>query len=275
MIKAKHFTKKYGDFTAVDNINFDILKGEIVGFVGKNGAGKSTTIRALLNFIFPTSGSLEIDSLDSVLNAKEIKEKAGYMPSEANFYNLTSKELFSFYCDFQKIEYSKAGELFNYFELDENKKISDLSLGNRKKVSIIQMLLSNKDVLILDEPTSGLDPYMQENFFNLLLEKRDNGATIFLSSHNLIEIEKYCDRVLIIKDGKIIDNIDLKNQTIKKTQIVYYKTKDGNEKTFKFDGDINDLIKDLSILNLETLEIKTSTALEDFIKYYKEDNNNG
>ncbi len=273
MIKAKNFTKKYGDFTAVSDISFHVKKGEIVGFVGKNGAGKSTTIRALLNFIFPTLGVLSIGDLNSALRSKEVKEKTAYMSSDSNFYNnLTGKQLFDFYCNFQKIEYSKATELFKYFELDETKKISDLSLGNRKKVAIIQMLLSEKELLILDEPTSGLDPFMQEKFFDMLLEKRKLGATIFLSSHNLVEIEKYCDRVLIIKDGKIVDDVDLHSRALKKVQVVEYKTKDGKEEKFEFDGDINDLIKKLSNVDLATLEIKNRSVEDEFIKYYKEEN---
>ncbi len=272
MISAINFSKKYGNFTAIDSINFKIEKGEIVGFVGKNGAGKSTTIKALLNFIFPSEGKLYINDLNSATSAKEIKKIAAYMSSDAGFYNnITAKELFLFYCNFQNIEYKKATDLFEYFELDENKKFNELSLGNKKKVSIIQCLLSEKEVLILDEPTNGLDPLMQEKFFKLLLEKREKGATVFLSSHNLSEIEKYCDRVLIIKDGKIIDDIDLKKVSIKKTQTVYYKTKDGLEKTFDYNDDINELIKSLSLLNLQTLEIKNKNVTDDFIKYYKEE----
>ncbi len=271
MITAKNFTKNYGDFKAVDDISFSVLQGEIVGFVGKNGAGKSTTIRSLLNFIFPTEGILKINDLDSVFEIKEIKKQTGYLSSDAMFYNnITSKDLFDFYCDFQKIDFAKASELFKYFELDENKKLSDLSLGNRKKVAIISLLLDDKSILILDEPTNGLDPFMQEKFFDLLLEKNKNGATIFLSSHNLSEIEKYCSRALIIKDGKIIDDIDLKNSSLKKVQIVTYKTKDGKEEKFEHDGDINEIIKKLSNLDLQSLEIRNRSVEDEFIKYYKD-----
>ncbi|MFI3209350.1 MAG: AAA family ATPase, partial [Eubacteriales bacterium] len=145
------------------------------------------------------------------------------------------------------------------------------SLGNRKKVSIIQGMLKETDLLILDEPTSGLDPLMQERFFELILEKQKQGGTTFLSSHNLTEIEKYCDRVLIIKDGKIIDEIDMKNSDISKGQIVSYITKAGETVEYEYTGDINELIQKLALVDMEHLEIRKKSVEDEFIKYYQED----
>ena len=273
IIEIKNLTKKYDHFQAVNDISFTLDKGSIVGFVGKNGAGKSTTIRCLMNMIFPTSGTCTIDGLDCITNAKQIRHIVGYMPSDSLFHNnILVKDLFKFCTSFSEIKMDKAIELSNYFELDIDKKIGELSLGNRKKVSIIQLLLKESTILILDEPTSGLDPLMQDKFFELLLKEKEKGTTIFLSSHNLNEIERYCDRTLIIKDGHIIDDIDMKKAIIKRPQIVTYTTKDGKDSSTEFNGDINELIKTLSALELSSLEIKTKSVEDEFIKYYKEDN---
>jgi len=275
VIELEHFSKEYGKFLAVDDLNISIEKGEIVGFVGKNGAGKSTTIRSIVNMIFPTNGKITIYGMDSVGDAKKIKHLLSYLPSDSAYYeNVTSEELFKLCLRFSSESLERAEELAKFFELDAKKKISELSLGNRKKVSIIQALLKNTDIIVMDEPTSGLDPLMQSKFFELVMKEKEKGATIFLSSHNLSEIEKYCDKVIIIKDGKIVDYLDMRNVKIKHAQIVSYTTKDGEAKTFEFSGEMNDLIAELGKLDLESLEIRTNTVEEEFIKYYKEDGTN-
>ncbi len=273
IIKINNFTKYYGNFKAVDDISFEIEEGTIVGFVGKNGAGKSTTIRALLNFIHPTSGTCEIKALNSIKNSKQIRKYVSYMPSDAAFYaNTTSHALLKFCANFSNVGFDVVQDLANYFELDLSKKITELSLGNRKKVSIIQALIKDADLLVLDEPTSGLDPLMQEKFFDLILEKKKQGKTIFLSSHNLIEIERYCDRAIIIKDGKIIDDIDIDTESIYKSKIIYVQQKDQTELKYEFNGDLNKLIQDLSKLDIVNLEIRNKSVEDEFIKYYKEEN---
>ncbi len=272
VIKVKNLTKKYGDFTAVDDISFEVKKGEIVGFVGKNGAGKSTTIRTMMNFIAPTKGTCELCNQDSVTSSKSIRYSVGYMPSDAMFYEgVTGKEVFKLCTKIGNVPFEKVEELCKFLELDMSKKVSELSLGNRKKVSIIQAILKDTELLILDEPTSGLDPLMQERFFELLLERQKQGGTIFLSSHNLTEIEKYCDRVLIIKDGKIIDEIDMKNSEIRKGQIVSYETTSGEVVEYEFSGDPNELIQQLASVDLAHIEIRKKSVEDEFIKYYQED----
>lgn len=272
VIKVTNLTKMYGEFKAVDDISFAVEKGQIVGFVGKNGAGKSTTIRSMMNFLAPTEGSCNLCGLDSVSDSKAIRNKAGYMSSDAMFYEgVTGKELFRLSAKIGKVPFEIVEELSAFLELDMSKKVSELSLGNRKKVSIIQALIKDTEVLILDEPTSGLDPLMQERFFELLLEKQKKGVAIFLSSHNLTEIEKYCDRVIIIKDGKIIDEIDMKNSDIRKGQVVSYETKSGECSQFEYSGDANALIQQLSELDLAHVEIRNKSVEDEFIKYYQED----
>lgn len=271
MIEVKNLSKKFGTTKAVDDISFNIEKNTIVGFVGKNGAGKTTTIRCILDFLKPDQGSITISGIDATKDSAKIKSFLGYMPSDTSFYeNVHCKDIFELSCAISNHPKEKIEELTKYFELDYNKKFKDLSLGNKKKVSIIQALLKDVKLLILDEPTSGLDPLMQKKFFELLLKLKEQGMTIFLSSHNLSEIQKYCDRVLIIKKGKIVEDLNIKNIISSLKQIVTYKTKSKEEKSFEYCGDINILIKELAQLELEQLEIKYASVEDEFIKYYEE-----
>lgn len=271
MIEIKELTKKFGNFTAVDDISLKIPKGRIYGFVGKNGAGKSTTIRVMMNMLLPTAGQVLINNLDAVKDSKQIKGFTSYMPSDITYYdNLKVAKFLDFNLEFSSKTADDVQALAKYFELDLNKKIAELSLGNKKKVSIIAMLLKGSDVMILDEPTSGLDPLMQKKFFDLIVKQKEAGVTIFLSSHNLLEIERYCDKVAIIKDGKIVDIVDLDKVKIKHQQVVEYKTKDGRQRRLDVTGDINDLIKELALLDLEYLEIKNKSVEDEFIGFYED-----
>ena len=219
-IETTNLTKYYGDNKGISNLNLSVNSGEIFGFIGPNGAGKSTTIRTLLNFIFPSGGSAKIFGLDSVKQTKEIKKLIGYVPSEVNYYDdMKVKELFQYSAKFYDGNFGeRIKQLTSIFQLDDNKVVSDLSLGNKKKVAIIQALIHQPKLLILDEPTSGLDPLMQNKFFEVLKEENQKGMTIFFSSHNLSEVQKICDRVAIIKNGEIIqiEEIEkLKNKNYK------------------------------------------------------------
>ena len=271
LIEIRNFSKTYGTFTAVNDISMEIEKGDIVGFVGKNGAGKTTTIRSMMNLIIPTKGKITIGGLDSIKDSKKIKHSLSYMSGDCSFYeNVTALEHFKLCLQFSAQNRDRITELAEYFELDIHKRISELSLGNRKKVSIVQAILKNAEILLLDEPTSGLDPLMQLKFFELLLKQKETGVTVFLSSHNLSEIEKYCDKVLIIKDGIIVDTLDMQQMEVKHKRMVSYTTKDGLSKNFEFDGDVNCLIADLAKLDIDSIEIKIKTVEDEFIKYYKE-----
>lgn len=272
LIEIVNFSKSYGTFMAVNDISMEIKKGDIVGFVGKNGAGKTTTIRSIMNFISPTKGKITINGMDSVKDSKKIKHSLGYMSGDCLFYeNATGLELFKLCLKISGGNTERIQELAEYFELDIHKRIRELSLGNRKKVSIIQAVLMNNEILVLDEPTSGLDPLMQRKFFDLILKQKENGVTVFLSSHNLNEIEKYCDIVIILKNGKIVNSLDMHSVRVRHKQTVAYTTKDGSSKNFEFDGDVNDLIANLEKLDLENIEIKTKTIEDEFIKYYEEE----
>lgn len=271
-VEVKGFSKNYGSIKAVKNISFTIEEGEIVGFVGKNGAGKTTTLRTITNMIFPTSGEINVYGMDCVKQSKEIKKILSYMPGDASFYEqFTARDIFNVCLKFSSKSFERAQELSEYFELDMDKKISGLSLGNRKKVSIIQAFLKDAKVYILDEPTNGLDPLMQEKFFALVKEKKEKGCAVFLSSHNMSEVEKYCDRVIIIKDGEIIDTVSPETERKNRPLYVAYKTVDGSEMIFDFKGDVNELIDCLHKEKLTAVEIRPKTVEEEFIKYYNDD----
>lgn len=270
MIEVVNFKKNYGKSKAIKDISFHVKKGLITGFVGKNGAGKSTTIHALLNLIKPTSGKLTIDGLDSIKDSRKIKEIISYIPSDIVYYkNIEIIDLFKFACKIQETNFEEALDLAKYFELDVKKKFNELSLGNKKKVSLVLSLMKEAKLYIFDEPTSGLDPLVQEKFFQKILEKKQKGATIFLSSHNLGEIEKYSDQVIIIKGGKIVDVINLKEEAKFEKLEVRYTLKEGKQVKEIFSGDINNLIDKLHQKDLISLEIKKASMEERFLKYYE------
>ena len=206
LIEIQNLTKYYGKIKGVENLSLKLEEGEIFGFIGPNGAGKSTTIRSIMNLINKTSGKVLIDNKEFNKENIKIKEKIGYLPSEIYLYDdLTVKEMLDYHESFYKKDIHKRRiELVNRFGLDEKKKIEDLSLGNLKKLGIVLAFMHEPKILILDEPTSGLDPIMQNIFYDLLKEEKDKGNTIFYSTHILGEVSKICDRVGILKDGKLI-----------------------------------------------------------------------
>lgn len=287
VIKIKNLSKYYGNIMGVKDINLTINQGEIFGFIGPNGAGKSTTIRAMLNFLFPTSGKIEIFGLDSVEDSNLIKEKVGYVPSEVNYYDyMKVRDLFNFNKSlYPNVTQKEIDRLCKLFDLNQNRKINKLSFGNKKKVAIIQALMFNPQLLIFDEPTNGLDPLIQNKLFDELLTRQKQGVTIFLSSHNLREVEKYCDRVGIVRNGKIIDvkKIDqLNNKNIKKVVIklmkkinlslegitdLIYKNK---ELSFKYKGEISKLLNALVKVEVLDINIIPLSLEEDFLDYYGE-----
>ncbi len=291
VIRINDLTKYYGSVKGIENVNLNIQHGEIFGFIGPNGAGKSTTIRVLLNLIFPTSGNAEIMGMDVIRESKKIKNLIGYIPSDANAYDKMKVAEFLSYCShFYHTTSSdqKIRELTALFDLDLNRKIADLSRGNRKKVAIIQSLIHSPKLLILDEPTTGLDPLMQEQFFELLRRENDQGMTIFFSSHVLSEVQLLCKRIAIIKGGRIIkiENIDtLRKKQLKKIFLEFKGNhpndilaikgiediilNTGNILSFMYSGNINDLIYKLSGITLMNMTIEEPSLEEIFMHYYK------
>ena len=220
MIILNELTKHYGKHRGIDSLSFSVNQGEIFGFIGPNGAGKSTTIRTLMGLIRPTGGSATIFGLDCQTQASVIAKDLGYLPSEDSYYeNMKVKELLQYTADLYGMNCElKMYELAERLNLDLSRKIADLSLGNRKKVGIVSALMTSPKLVIMDEPTSGLDPLIQQEFYEILKEENGNGTTIFLSSHVLSEVQKLCDRVAILKEGKLVDI-----QSIKKLREKGYK----------------------------------------------------
>ena len=290
IIDITDLSKFYGKARGIEHINLEIGEGEIFGFIGPNGAGKSTTIRILMNLIFPTGGSARIMGMDVIRDTKKIKMQVGYIPSDASAYSSMNVHEFLSYCiRFYNVQNGaqRISELSELFELDLTRQITDLSLGNRKKVSIIQSLLHSPKLLILDEPTTGLDPLMQSVFFELLHSENKKGMTIFFSSHILGEVQMFCKRVAIIKGGKIIQIEDIDNLRKKQLKKVSVElghlsteslsiqgvenviTGPGNTLSFMYSGNINELVNFLSGKKIINLMIEEPSLDEIFLHYYK------
>jgi len=291
VIEIKNLTKNYGKARGITDVSFNVYEGEIFGFIGPNGAGKSTTIRTLLSLIYPTSGSATIFGKDCKEFGPEIRQEIGYLPSEIFYYdNMKVIDLLKYSASFYKKDCSKRIiELAQIMDLDLNKKIDDLSFGNKKKVGIVQGLLHSPKLIILDEPTSGLDPLMQQKFFELLEEENKKGATILLSSHILSEVQRLCTRVAIIKEGKIIklDKISTLQENNHKRFKIEMKSKidenyfnfsgvtnldiKGNIINFLFSGNINFIMKKISEIEIANLWIEEPDLEEIFMHYYEKE----
>jgi ABC-2 type transport system ATP-binding protein len=293
VIDITDLSKFYGKIRGIEHVNLEIGEGEIFGFIGPNGAGKSTTIRILLNLIFPTRGSARIMGMDIIRETKKIKRLIGYIPSDANAYTSMDVNEFLSYCmRFHDVRNNKQkiAELSAMFDLDPGRKVSELSMGNRKKVSIVQSLLHNPKLLILDEPTTGLDPLMQSVFFDLLRSENRKGMTIFFSSHILGEVQSLCKKVAIIKEGKIIQLEDIETLRKKQLKKVFVEFADqnilnkenfsidgiervisstGDILSFMFSGNINELVALLAGKKIVNLTIEEPSLEEIFMHYYK------
>ena len=291
IIEINQLTKSYGRSRGIDNLSLNVPQGDIFGFIGPNGSGKSTTIRILLNLIFPTSGSATIFGLDVVHDSRKIRSRTGYVPSDASMYDrMKVMEFLKFVAAFYGTEndVARIRYLLDLFDLDPTRKIPELSMGNKKKVSIIQAMVHRPELLILDEPTSGLDPLIQSRFFDLLHEENRQGTTVFFSSHTLSEVQVFCKTVGIVKDGKIvnIENIaSLRKKQLKKVRILFpavrtiadlgldgigpVESGSGKSLAFLYSGNINALIGKLSGQPVENLSIEEPSLEEIFLHYYK------
>lgn len=290
-IEIKNLTKYYGKARGIIDVSFNVEEGEIFGFIGPNGAGKSTTIRTLLSLVYPTSGSAKIFGKDCIKYGPEIKKEIGYLPSEVFYYDkMKVIDLLKYSASFYKKDCSKRiNELANVMELDLNKRIDDLSFGNKKKVGIVQGLLHEPKLIILDEPTGGLDPLMQQKFFDLLKEENKKGTTILFSSHILSEVQRLCDQVAIIKEGKIvkvekISTLQENNHKRFKLEaavgvdknyfsiagVTNLEIKD-NLIQFLFRGNINLIMKKISEIQIANLWIEEPDLEEIFMHYYEKE----
>ena len=285
IIETKKLTKSYGKSRGITELDLSVSEGDFFGFIGPNGAGKSTTIRTLLGLIFANSGEAKIFGKDIVREKTKILSDIGYMPSEATFYSgMRVKEIIALSAKMRKKDCSAmADRLCERLSLDKEKRVEELSLGNRKKVSIVCALQHNPKLCILDEPTSGLDPLMQKEFFDILKEQHKNGATIFLSSHVLSEIQKNCSRAAIIKEGRIIalDSVENLSKTNAKRIVLHGINSvpetisaksaeiNGDSVSFLFNGDIKELISAVNSLPIYDMTITEPDLEEIFLHYYE------
>lgn len=284
-IQLSHLTKYYGKSRGILNLNLDVKEGEFFGFIGPNGAGKSTTIRTLLGLITPSSGQAKI--FDETIRRcnPQIRSHIGYLPSEAVFYRgMKVKDLLKLSADLHYKDCSAEREILcRRLQLDVNRKVDELSFGNRKKVAIVSALQHQPKLLILDEPTSGLDPLMQREFFHIIRERNEQGATVFLSSHVLSEIQRNCTRAAIIREGRIIacDRVEALSKTNAKRisvqgqvsldsleEIRDLKENDGIF-SFLYGGDIHRLLETLSAGTITDLSISDPDLDEIFLHYYE------
>ncbi len=285
-IKVKNLKKYFDKTKAVDGVSFDVREGEIMGFLGPNGAGKTTTIKCLLNFYNPTAGDIRILGNNPETDLLPIQQNVGYLSAENNLYEeWTGREHINL---LKKIRGGAPSEddLIARLDYDPSKKVKNLSTGNRQKLALVLALMHNPKLMILDEPTSGLDPLLQQVIYEILKERVENGDTVFISSHNLAEVEQICDRVVIINKGhieaiesiakiqekkvynvfvyfedKVPDNLDKKNLDIVR------KYSDGVEILYK--GDIMKLLGILDDYNIRDLQIAHSPLEKIFLEYYK------
>jgi len=207
VIEIKNLVKKFGKFTALDGINLEVNEGEVFGYIGPNGAGKTTTIRVLLGILQASEGYAKVFGLDAWKDAVEIHKKIAYVPGDVNLWpNLTGGEVIDLFVRLRgKQDKAKREKLLEMFNLDPSKKCRTYSKGNRQKVALVAAFASDADLYILDEPTSGLDPLMEQVFQVCILEQKSIGKSIFLSSHILSEVERLCNRVGIIREGKLVE----------------------------------------------------------------------
>lgn len=287
-IIINNLTKDYGNGKGIFNVSFSVKKGEIFGFLGPNGAGKTTTIRHLLGFIIPKENRCLINGLDCNKDIDLIQKKIGYIPGEINLMEeISGTQFIKFMADYRGMkDLGKANELIKRFKLDSKCKIKKMSKGMKQKVGIVVAFMHDPDILILDEPTSGLDPLMQNEFINLILEEKKRGKTILMSSHIFEEVEKTCNRVGIIKQGKIVSIEDI--DTLKKSkhklyaitfkniedvnrfkkENFYIKTINNNVVEVVIQNDINELIACLNNYQITNLDIVKQNLEEIFMHLY-------
>lgn len=290
-IVIDRLSKRYpgADYLALKNLSLEVFPGEVYGFLGPNGAGKSTTIRILLNFLQPSGGQAHILGKDVVKDSVDIRKSVGYLSGDFAVYpKMTGRQYLSYLDQLQgdgNMPYAK--KLASEFQADLNAKMGNLSRGNRQKIGLIQAFMHKPQILILDEPTSGLDPLMQEKFYDLILESKQRGASVFTSSHILSEVQKMCDRVGIIREGILIaerviaDMVKEAAQTfdltfagavptgkLKAVKGLKIQRSQGSQATIHLHGDLKDLFKVLAGCDVTKIDARNLDLEELFIHFY-------
>ena len=289
IIETHELTKRYGSARGIEGVSMAVEPGEVFGFLGPNGAGKTTTIRTLLDLLHPTSGSATIFGLDSRRESLAIHARLGNLPGDFAYDpRLTGRELVTFLAKLRGVpDLGRTAELAARFQADLDRPLGELSRGNRQKIGLVQAAFHDPELLVLDEPSSGLDPLMQEEFLAFVAEERDRGHTIFLSSHELDEVQRACQRVAIIRDGRLvaIESVaDVTGRSYRHVMLEFAEPVDpeefrripgvseltaaGRRLTFKAFGDVDGVIKVAARHTFVDLELSRPTLEEVFLTYY-------
>ncbi|MBU1118815.1 ABC transporter ATP-binding protein [Patescibacteria group bacterium] len=287
IIGVQNLKKHFGKVKAIDGISFEVEKGEIFGFLGPNGAGKTTTIRCMMDFIRPSEGNISILDKDAHKDDVWLKKKIGYLSGQVKLYDKWTGRMHIDFVSKLNGKTDIAKELIKKLDFDPNRKTKHLSSGNRQKLGLIMSFMCEPDVLIFDEPTNALDPLLQNTVYDMIADATKRGATVFMSSHNLAEVQRICDRVGIIKEGKMaaIESIvSLKEKRINTVRVLFANKVDpkefeieGVEVNKKFDqelvlqvkGGIDKLVKILAKHTIRDLEVTEATLEDIFLEYYE------
>jgi ABC-2 type transport system ATP-binding protein len=292
IIETDRLTKRYGDARGIEDVSMSVEAGEVFGFLGPNGAGKTTTIRTLLDLLHPTSGSARLFGLDSRRDSLAIRARLGNLPGDFSYDpRLTGRELLSFLAEVRGVpDPGRASQLAERFGADLERPLGELSRGNRQKIGLIQAFFHDPELLILDEPTGGLDPLMQEEFLALVGEARESGTSVFLSSHELDEVQRVCDRVGIIRKGGLVaveKVAELTGHAYRHVSLEFEEPVDGaefrrlagvselvvagNRLSFKIEGGLDAVVKAAARHSVRDIEVTQPTLEEVFLTYYTED----
>lgn len=269
IIEINNLTKNFGKHRGIENISFKVSKGESFGFLGPNGAGKTTTIRHLMGFIRSQSGTCKIAGMDCWKESEKIQKSLGYIPGEINFFDdMTGVEFLNFIAKYKGItNLDKQKELIERFKLDPKGRIKKMSKGMKQKIGIITAFMHEPDILILDEPTSGLDPLMQSRFIELIAEEKEKGKTILLSSHMFEEVERTCDRIGIIREGRMV-TVDSVENLRERHMHKYTVTLESPEQAVAFAKDFDGIVAGNNVT------VASKQSLENiFMAYYGGDKN--
>ena len=289
VIETDSLAKVYRGGAGIRDLSLTVERGEIFGFLGPNGAGKTTTIRTLLDLLHPTSGSARLFGLDTTTRSREIRARVGNLPGDFAYEDrMTGGQLIRLFARLRGVAHlGEATTLAERFKADLNRPLRELSRGNRQKIGIIQALFHHPELLILDEPTTGLDPLMQEEFLQVIAERREQGTTVFLSSHDLPEVERACDRVGIIRSGRLaaVESVDeMRARAYRKVTLrlgdsvdvaeferidgVESVERDGDLLTFRVLGPLDEVIATIARHSVEDIEVTKPSLEELFILYY-------
>ncbi len=273
VINMNGVTKTFGSVVALDNVSMQIKRGEIFGFLGQNGAGKTTAMRCVLNILIPDNGNITIDETPVDRDHTSIRDKVGYLPGELfipGHYRV--REFIDYIASLKKVPSTRKEEIIKLFDVEDAKKVSELSKGNKQKIGIVLAFMADPEILILDEPSSGLDPIYQQKLYDLIFKEKKRGKTIFFSSHNLDEVQRICDRVTIIRKGKIITTESVEGLSGKIPRTLIAKVNQFNEEQLKSLPNISELDKENKQIKLKISKSENlQTILKQLIEFDVED----